>query len=378
MGTRRPRTARAVTAALLAASAIALLSACGGPEPGDDSAAEGSGSTFARQAIAAWCAGSDICTYRAVGSGQGVADVVDQTTEFGMSDVPMTPAEKEAFSREDADVAPGGSVPIQLPVLMGAVAVATSVLDEADPTRLRFTGRTLAGIFSGRITRWSDPAIAAENPGVPLPDRPITRCVRKESSGTSATLTAFLAGADADFGEAVGVSRLPGWPGPRVVRFEGNEGIGACVRDRDDAIGYIDLPDGVTIFGQGASPERVTRLARIGVERDGEREWIAPTPATTARAGSVELPAEEPLTAFGSHILDAPVDGAYPIVLTTYLILHSVYRDPAACDQVVRTARWALSTAGQRALVDAYYAPIGGSLRERALAELGRVACGPA
>jgi phosphate transport system substrate-binding protein len=367
-----------MAAALIAAAAIGLLSACGGPEAGDDSAAEGSGSTFARQAIAAWCAGSDICTYRAVGSGQGVTDVVHQTTEFGMSDVPLTDEEKEAFFRTDSDVAPDGTVPVQLPVLMGAVAVATSVLGEDDPTRLRFSGRTLAGIFSGTIARWSDPAIAADNPGVELPDRPITRCVRTDSSGTTATLTAFLAEADPDFGEAVGASRLPEWPGSRIVRFEGNEGIGACVRDRDDAIGYIDLPDGVTIFGQGAPPERVSRLAEIGVEGDGEREWVAPTPATTARAGAVELPAGEPLTAFGAHILDAPVDGAYPIVLTTYLILHSRYRNATACDQVVRTARWALSPTGQRALVDAYYAPISGSLRERALAELRRVACGPA
>jgi phosphate transport system substrate-binding protein len=358
--------------ALLAVSALGALAGCGG-DAGDEKAAEGSGSTFARQAIKAWCEGSELCTYRAVGSGQGVADVVDQTTEFGMSDVPMTDEEKESFFRTGGDVAPEGSRPLELPVLMGAVAVATSVLPEDDPTRLRFSGPTLASVFSGAITRWSHPAIAADNPGVDLPNRSITRCVRRDSSGTTATLTAFLAGADPAFAGSVGVSRLPDWPGRGVVRSDGNEGVGSCVEDRDDAIGYIDLPDGVTILGAGAPPERVTRLAAIGVERDGELEWVAPTPATTALAGAVELPQGEPLTALGAQILAAPIAGAYPIVATTYLLLHDRYADAATCGQVLGTARWALSSKGQQALVDAYYAPISASLRARALAELDRV-----
>jgi phosphate transport system substrate-binding protein len=373
---------RAMTGALLAAVAILPLAACGGPEAGDEKAAEGSGSTFARQAMRAWCDGSDLCTYRTVGSGQGVADAVGQTTELGMSDVPLTDEEKEGFFRTSGSVAPDGTVAVQIPVLMGAVAVVTSVLPEGDPTRLRFTGRALAGIFSGAIGRWSDPAIAADNPGVALPDRPITRCVRKDSSGTTATLTTFLAQEDPAFAGAVAPSRLPAWPGARIVRFEGNEGMGACVRDRDDAIGYIDLPDGVTIFGRGAPPERVTRLAQIGVERDGAMEWVSPTPATTALAGSVELPDDQPLTSFGAHVLDSPIRGAYPIVLTTYMILHTEYRGARTCDQVVGTARYALSSKGQQELVDAYYAPLSGALRARALAELDRVtaddgSCGP-
>ena len=89
--------------------------------------------------------------------------------------------------------------------------------------RLRFSGPTLAGIFGGRITGWSDQAIAAENPGILFPDAPITRCVREDSSGTSAVFTGFLSEVDAEFRSTVGVSRLPEWPGQRVVRFPGNE-----------------------------------------------------------------------------------------------------------------------------------------------------------
>lgn len=363
---------RLVVTLALGALAVGLLAGC---DEGDDPArAEGSGSTFARQAFDAWCAESDLCTYRAVGSGAGVEEVVDQTTEFGASDVPLTGEEEKTFAQTDGDVAPESTRPIQVPVLIGAVTVATSVrgIDYAKD-RLRFSGATLAGIFSGQISRWTDPRIAAENPGARFPDVPIARCVRKDSSGTTAVFTQFLATADPAFDQAVGVSRLPEWPGSGVVRFPGNEGVGACLQDRDNAIGYIDLADGVSIFGEGAPPERVNQLAEIGVKSGGAVEWVAPTPATTARAGSVGLAPGAPLTTYGSRILGASVRGAYPIAATTYLIVHDRYADVKTCDEVVRTARWVLGSGGQATLTASYYAPVGAAVRSRALEQIATV-----
>ena len=357
---------RLIAAFAVAALALVVLAGC---DEGDDPArAEGSGSTFAGQAFAAWCGESDLCTYRAVGSGAGAAEVVDQTTEFGASDVPLTADEEKTFARTAGDVAPAGTRPIQVPVLIGAVTVATNVAGiDYTKDRLRFSGATLAGVFSGQISRWTDPRIAAENPGATFPDAPIARCVRKDSSGTTAVFTQFLSAADPAFGKAVGVSRQPKWPGPGVVSFPGNEGVGACLQDRDNAIGYIDLPDAVSILGEGAPPDRVNQLAEIGVERKGAVKWVAPTPATTARAGSVGLPPEAPLTTYGSRILDASVSGAYPIAATTYLIVHDRYADAKTCDEVVQTARWALSPRGQAALTESDYAPVGAGVRSRAL-----------
>ena len=374
-GSRAPRPlgGRQVIATLaVAALALGLLAAC---DEGDDPArAEGSGSTFAGQAFAAWCAESDLCTYRAVGSGAGVAEVVNQTTEFGASDVPLSEDEEKAFAQKAGDVAPKGTSPIQVPVLIGAVTVATNLRGiDYTSERLRFSDRTLAGIFSGQVTRWTDPLIAKENPGVRLPDAPIARCVRKDSSGTSAVFTQFLSGADPAFRRSVGVSRLPQWPGAGVVRFPGNEGVGACLQDRDNAIGYIDLADGVSIFGNGAPAERVNQLAQIGVERSGKVEWVTPTPASTALAGTVRLDATAPLTSYGSRLLDAPVGGAYPIAATTYLIVHDRYADAKTCDEVVRTARWALSSRGQETLSASNYAPVASGVQSRALGEVADV-----
>ncbi|MGE0027650.1 MAG: phosphate ABC transporter substrate-binding protein PstS [Thermoleophilia bacterium] len=349
---------------VLGVLAAGLVAGCGDGE--DGARAEGSGSTFARQAFVSWCAESDLCTYRAVGSGKGAEEVVDQTTEFGASDVPLTADEVATFGRTSGDVAPQGSSPVQVPVLLGAVTVATNVSGvDYSSQRLRFSGPTLARIFAGDITTWSNPRIAADNPGVRLPAAPITRCVREDSSGTTAVFTEFLSRVDPGFEETVGASRLPDWPGARVERSPGNEGVGACLQDRADTIGYIDLADGVTLFGEGAPPERVYRLAQVGVERAGATQWVSPTVRSTALAGSVGLPAGAPLTDYGSRILDAPVEGAYPIVATTYMIVHDRYASAQTCDAVSATARWALSDRGQAAIEAAFYAPVAASIRSR-------------
>ena len=39
-------------------------------------------------------------------------------------------------------------------------------------TNLRLSGANIAKIFTGAITNWSNPAIAADNPGLQLPNEP--------------------------------------------------------------------------------------------------------------------------------------------------------------------------------------------------------------
>ena len=42
------------------------------------------------------------------------------------------------------------------------------------PGQLKLTGQLLGDIYLGKITKWNDAAIAALNPGVPLPDAAIS------------------------------------------------------------------------------------------------------------------------------------------------------------------------------------------------------------
>jgi len=48
---------------------------------------------------------------------------------------------------------------------------------------LKFAGPVLADIFLGKITKWSDPAIARDNPGVSLPDADINVVTARTDRG---------------------------------------------------------------------------------------------------------------------------------------------------------------------------------------------------
>ncbi len=59
-------------------------------------------------------------------------------------------------------------------------------------TNLRLSGASVSKIFAGAITKWNDPAIAADNPALALPAIPIVPVVRSDGSGTSAQLSAWM------------------------------------------------------------------------------------------------------------------------------------------------------------------------------------------
>jgi phosphate transport system substrate-binding protein len=72
---------------------------------------------------------------------------------------------------------------------------------------LRLTAHLLAGIYLCRITRWNDPAIAALNPGVPLPARTIAVLTSNEPNGSGAIFSRWLDRSDASWRNAVGANR---------------------------------------------------------------------------------------------------------------------------------------------------------------------------
>ncbi len=59
-------------------------------------------------------------------------------------------------------------------------------------TNLRLSGENVAKIFTGVLTQWNDPAIAADNPGLVLPARTIVPVVRSDGSGSSAQFTKWM------------------------------------------------------------------------------------------------------------------------------------------------------------------------------------------
>src|SRR5688500_9368634 len=126
---------------------------------------------------------SDVCSsdLQPIGSGGGIRQLSESTVDFGASDSPMTDAELAK--------AKGGPV-LHIPMVIGAVVVTYNLPDLAQPIKL--SPAVLGDVFSGKITKWNDPRIAALNPGVQLPANDVLVVHRSDGSGTTYIFTDYL------------------------------------------------------------------------------------------------------------------------------------------------------------------------------------------
>ena len=218
-----------VSAALMACSGVACSSSGGGG--GSRVKLGGAGATFPAPLYTKWfkeynAAHPNIeIDYQSIGSGGGVKDMIDHTVDFGASDVAMTDA-------EIAKVPEGVQL---LPMTAGAIVLAYNLpgVDE-----LKLSRDAYIGIFLGKIKKWNDPAIAASNKGVNLPDTDVNVVVRSDSSGTTEVFTKHLAAVSKEFAASPGVNKLPNWP--VGTKSKGNEGVSAALATTPGAIGYVE------------------------------------------------------------------------------------------------------------------------------------------
>src|SRR3954467_5633240 len=169
------RTALVGAVAMLAVPAAATAGASQSRRSG--TTLSGAGSTFVQPLVAQWvnpigAAYGYELQYSGIGSGGGVAAVTARTVDFGASDAPLT---SDQFS------ACKGCV--QIPWALSATAIIYNV--DGVKNLLHMNGATLAKIFSGQITKWSDPAIKKLNKAVALPDQNIAIVHRSDNSGTT-------------------------------------------------------------------------------------------------------------------------------------------------------------------------------------------------
>jgi len=220
-------TAAASTAASSAPAAAGSAPACG---TGSLSA---QGSTFQANMETQWskdfatqCSGAQV-NYQATGSGAGITAIGNGTADFAGSDVTMTAAQQTAANTAC------GSTAITIPVTVGGVAI---VYNLSAVPKLQLSATDLAGIFSGKITKWNDPALATDNPGVTLPSTPISVFYRNDSSGTTQVYTSFLV-ADAGSAWTLGSSKtLTFFPG--ATGKPKSAGVAAAVSQTTGGITY--------------------------------------------------------------------------------------------------------------------------------------------
>lgn len=273
----------------------------------------GAGSTFAIPLLDACKAGynassGNTYTYTGGGSGAGRAASDKGINDFNFSDTPHTAATRLATV-------------IHVPVIAAPIAVMYK-LNLAKP--LNLSASTIAGIFGGKITKWNDAAIAAENPGVSLPAKTIQVIYRADASGTSGNFTNFLHGMAPSVWTSVGSNDFKsGFPGNlqsatnlgRVVGAAGSSGVTALAGNTPNSITYAEKS-----YAKAAGLE----IANI---KNAAGNYQAPDAAgTSAFLGAATVNANGYLT----FNYQTTVANAYPLGIVSYALVDTKSKNSAA------------------------------------------------
>jgi phosphate transport system substrate-binding protein len=282
--------------------------------------------------------------YEAIGSGGGVEQFTAQSIDFGGSDAFMSDEELSA-----AEAAWGCDV-VHIPTVFGAVAAAYNL---AGVDSLTLDSDTLAKIFLGTITKWNDPAIAALNEGVALPDEDIIVAHRSDGSGTTSIFTTYLDHESSDWSSQVGKGKEVEWP--TGVSGQGNDGVAAAIQQNDGGIGYVELSYALE---NGLSTAAM-------VNSDGNA--IVPTlESTAAAADGITIPDD-----LRFSILDVGGQG-YPIAGATWILAPTCGLDANKGAALKTYLHWALEN-GDSIAEELNYAPIGDTLQQKSLANVDRI-----
>jgi phosphate transport system substrate-binding protein len=301
----------------------------------------GAGATFPYPIYQKWCSeyskvdpGVQI-NYNSIGSGGGQQQIIAGTVDFGASDGPMS----------DADLAKAPGKILHIPTVAGADVLTYNL---PDSPKLKMDGPTIADIFFGKITKWNDPAIAGQNPGVKLPDLDIVVVHRADGSGTTYIWVDYLSSVSKEWETKVGRGKAVSWPTGQGAK--GNEGVTGMVKQTPGAIGYVEL-----IYAK----QNKLPFADI---KNASGEYVTPGIESVTKAlESAKIPDD-----FRFSMVNSPGSGAYPIAGTTWLLVYETQKDPVRGRKVVEFLNWSL-TKGEAMAPALDYAPLPDSVQQRVL-----------
>ena len=351
----------------LATAALMVLAACGSSStPAPSGAASspnapagsiqitGAGATFPFPLYSQWfyqyafVDPSVKFNYQSIGSGGGIQQITQKTVDFGASDAILT--------QDQLTAAPSLQM---FPSVAGGDVAVYNVAELQGKAPLVLDGPTLANIFLGKITNWNDPAIAALNSGLALPDKPITVIHRSDGSGTTFIFTDYLSNVSPDWKSTVGNSTSVQWP--VGLGGKGNEGVSGTLAQTDGSIGYVELAY--------ATQNKLSVASLINAAGKTVTASIDSVSAAMADFGG-QMPAT-----LARSIVNAPGATSWPISGYTYLL---VYLNPTDCAKATKIAQfitWALGTDGSKYATSLQYVPLPDAVHQQDLAKLKTITC---
>jgi phosphate transport system substrate-binding protein len=267
--------------------------------------------------------------YQSIGSGGGIKQVSEGTVDFGASDGPMS----------DQQLSDAKVKVMHIPTVLGAVVPVYNIPGVAKP--VNFSGDVIADIYLGKITKWNDPRIVKDNPGVSLPDKPILAVYRSDGSGTTYIFTDYLSKVSPDWNSKVGKGTSVKWPAG--IGAKGNEGVAGMVKQSPGTFGYVEL-----IYA-------LQNKMEYGAVKNAAGKFLLGSPegVTAAAAASAKtMPAD-----YRVSITNAPGATSYPISSFTWLLVPIQFSDAAKGAAVKDFLTWMLAH-GESEASDMGYAPL--------------------
>jgi len=296
----------------------------------------GAGASFPAPVYAKWADAYNKATgarinYQSVGSGAGIKQITAKTVDFGASDAPL----------KDDELAKNGL--IQFPTVIGGVVPVINVKG-VTPGQLKMTGQLLGDIYLGKITKWNDAAITAQNPGVALPDAAIAVVRRADGSGTSFIFTNYLSKVNAEWKSKVGEGTAVNWP--TGAGGKGNEGVSSYVQRLPNSIGYVEYAY--------AKQNKMTYVQL----KNAAGNFVAPDDANfkAAAAGA------EWNKSFYQVLTEQPGKDAWPITGATFILMHKVQDKPANAANALKFFDWAYAN-GDKMAAELEYVTLPDSLK---------------
>ncbi|MGE5160823.1 MAG: phosphate ABC transporter substrate-binding protein PstS [Betaproteobacteria bacterium] len=309
----------------------------------------GAGASFPAPLYAKWADAYNKATgvrvnYQSVGSGAGMRQIRGKTVDFGASDAPLT----------DEELAKDGL--IQFPTVIGGVVPVINI-PGIQTRQLKLTGAVLGDIYLGKIVKWNDPAIAALNPGVKLPDAQIAVVRRADGSGTTFIFTNYLSKVNADWKAKVGDGTAVNWP--TGAGGKGNEGVSAFVQRLPNSIGYVEY-----------AYAKQNKLPYVLLQNTAGN-FVAPEDDTfkAAAAGA------DWKKSFYQILTNQPGKDAWPITGATFIMMHAKQDKPEQAHGALKFFDWAYAQ-GDKMSEELDYVPLPPAVEDMVRQSWGRITDG--
>lgn len=298
----------------------------------------GAGATFPYPLYSKWFSeyskvAKDVrINYQSIGSGAGIKQLLSKTVDFGASDAPMS----------DKELQSAGVEIVHIPTVLGAVVIGYNL--PGVNAGLNLSSDVLADIFMGKIKKWDDKRIQADNPEAKLPSLDITPIYRADGSGTTSVFTDYLSKISSEWKQKVGAGKAVRWLAG--LGGKGNEGVSAMLKQVPASIGYVE------------QAFAITNKIPMAAIKNSAGEFTSPTFDSVAAAANASLPTMP--EDFRISITNAPGKGAYPISAFTYILVYKKLPKPTG-SEIIKLLNWMVAD-GQSYAKDLAYSPLPKSL----------------